>query len=355
MKEDRHARLCGREPCFCRGCGYNLRDITGRCPECSRCFDRNDRRTFSRGSSAQGRVFAIWWLRIIVIGSLLPALGLIWLSYGRYRDQRSAALIESRDCFSTKTGFSLGVVASVEPISPWFLTVLPKKWGFLALRSTDVRLDGGVWDDGDLANLSGMSYLHSLSLHNTAISDSGLEMLATLPQIEYLRIDRSKITDQGLSHLAALSNLKAIKIIDSPIEGSGLEALKSLGQLRVLWLKATLIDDSGMSHLNLESLEELRLSGAMFSDRGLQNLGRMTRLRVLDLDSTGITGAGIRYLRSLSRLRALDLSGTRVGDDGVEDLVVLQSLEDLDVQETTISAAGIRKLKSGLPNARISF
>ncbi len=95
------------------------------------------------------------------------------------------------------------------------------------------------------------------------------------------------------------------------------------------------------------SVDQLGLPVATLSDTGLRHIEGLTRLEVLDLLGSDITGAGLQYLEKLTRLRMLRLRGTAVSNAGISHLARLGQLEFLDLSETAITDAGLGHL-SGL-------
>jgi hypothetical protein len=71
---------------------------------------------------------------------------------------------------------------------------------------------------------------------------------------------------------------------------------------------------------DFDGLEFAFFSRSSITDAGLENIGRLTRLKYLDLRDTTVTDAGLKYLSNLSRLENLDLNGTNVTEAGVREL-----------------------------------
>lgn len=83
----------------------------------------------------------------------------------------------------------------------------------------------------------------------SAVTDSSLENLATLPNLEVLRIAGAQITDAGLLHLQSLKNLKYLDLSHTPISDAGIAHLRKLWHLEVLSVADTQISEKGIQEL----------------------------------------------------------------------------------------------------------
>jgi len=115
---------------------------------------------------------------------------------------------------------------------------------------------------------------------------------------------------------------------------------------------------------DLMNLESLGLAECPVSEQALQALGRLNRLRELDLTrlhhirygfTPGIlanspdgvlTDACLLPLAGLPRLRSLSLQGNRITDKGLEQIGLMAGLEDLDLTATDITDRGLVHLQS---------
>jgi hypothetical protein len=186
---------------------------------------------------------------------------------------------------------------------------------------------------GDLATLgtlgSVLPALKSLILCEPIAGPDGVQRLAVglcagaLPAVTLLKLSGTHVGDAGASALAAAL-------------GRG-----AMPRLKALYLMHATIGDAGLVALapalrRLPALEHLGLHGNPFGDEGLAALvapppppagvlppptGVLTKLKVLDLDSTQVTDAGCAALAA-----ALDSNA-------------LLALEYLDLQRTPASAA----------------
>ncbi len=111
-----------------------------------------------------------------------------------------------------------------------------------------------VFHDGDLACLSGLTGLETLSLSGRGIGDEGMAHLAPLTRVKYLDIEGSaELTDEGLQVLSGMHRLDCLRIYQSRISERGLEALYPLKTIHILEIRSTLpIDAQAIARLQTE-------------------------------------------------------------------------------------------------------
>ncbi|MFH1718179.1 MAG: M56 family metallopeptidase [Planctomycetota bacterium] len=108
--------------------------------------------------------------------------------------------------------------------------------------------------DSDLACLSGLTNLESLSIWGNGIGDAGLEHLAPLTRLKYLQISGGpNLTDDGLKHLAGMRRLDSLTIGDSRITGEGFAHLYPLKTIHIIFLTSAVpISENALAHLRTE-------------------------------------------------------------------------------------------------------
>lgn len=140
---------------------------------------------------------------------------------------------------------------------------------------------GDVFYDGDLACLSELAELETLSLHGRGIGNKDLAYLAPLTKIKQLDIGGgTDLTDEGLKHLSNVQQLNDLHIYQSRISGRGLDSLYPFKTLQTLHISSTApIDGEAVTRLRTElpdlqsisitrpGLAGLRSRGQVFSSR----------------------------------------------------------------------------------------
>lgn len=82
----------------------------------------------------------------------------------------------------------------------------------------------------------------------------------------------------------------------------------------------------------------------VLDDHDLRSLGKCSKLRYLDLDSSVITDDGLKHLQNLRELEYLDLSRTQVTGPGLQHVARLPKLETLILEGLTVSGEAIAVL-----------
>jgi hypothetical protein len=101
-------------------------------------------------------------------------------------------------------------------------------------------------------------------------------------------------------------------------------------------------------------LEVLQMANEDVSDRTLDNLKGLKRLRKLDLSNTQITDDGLRVLKELPQLEVLYLNGTKVTDDGVRrDIFPIATLTELSLLRTKVTKKTRDEWRAAKPGRKV--
>ena len=97
-----------------------------------------------------------------------------------------------------------------------------------------------VFGDHELAQLQPLAQnIVELNLAGTQITDTGLSIIAQMPNLQRLRLERTSITDAGIAHLTNLRNLDYLNLYACPITDASLKSLRGLPNLHHLYLWRT--------------------------------------------------------------------------------------------------------------------
>ncbi len=241
-----------------------------------------------------------------------------------------------------------------EDLGPVLNGFLLRRLGDLAhLRALEI--DRKV-ADRDLGGLAAIKSLKSLELGSG--SDEALRQVAAITGLTSLKVGGSEITDEGVKSLASLKNLRQL-VLDGHahnLNGRGFAALSGIASLRELDVRGAGIDETGVRSIaQLAGLEELDLSETWIDGKGLAELARLKHLKWLTLRyCRRLRSADLAPLVELPALENLSLNDCRINDEAVETLKKLTKLKTLKLERTGVSAAAISNLQRNLPHTAIT-
>jgi len=162
-------------------------------------------------------------------------------------------------------------------------------------------------------------------------------------------------------HLTALPSLEKLDFMENGLGDAALIHVGKIGTLTHLTFGDHQVTDAGLKHLaNLKKLSYLNLCfpdkahGGMISDKGLDEIARITSLETLDLRATQITDVGLTKLKALPRLKDLLLNGTAITDLGLGNLHAIKSLRMVSVFNCKgVTPDGIAALRKALPGCEV--
>jgi Leucine-rich repeat (LRR) protein len=213
----------------------------------------------------------------------------------------------------------------------------------------------GTANDAVLEELAkaGFSQLQALIIggqYTTAITDIGLNAMATLHSLRWLDPGDTSATTSGLLGLAKLSNLESLTLDDSfynRVDGSIIKALATLPRLRSLAIRPL------PELAALTQLQTLRTGWA--NAQTLKAIASLRQLRVLTIEfgfvNRGFGDAELNELAGLAELRSLKIQTNALSEAGMKTLSGFRLLERLDLKSTSVTAAGLRQL-AGSSNLR---
>ncbi|KAM4603186.1 uncharacterized protein O3C94_022753 isoform 1-T2 [Discoglossus pictus] len=194
--------------------------------------------------------------------------------------------------------------------------------------------------------------LKVLSLKHTQIKD--LSSLCGLKLLNTLHLDSTQVTEQSLLTVTSLSALSTLTLSGVECLNSNrvLQLLSGLSLKRLVLPGRRSLSDDGLSCLSgLRCLVELDLTDhTQITDRGVQSISELTRLKTLSLCNTSVSDAGLFHLRGLRLLEELSLDRTKVTSKGVSECIrCLPHLQVLGLSDTPV---GDNILKLGIRHCR---
>ncbi len=145
--------------------------------------------------------------------------------------------------------------------------------------------------DQDLEPLRRLVSLRRLDLFDIGPSGERIvDICASLPNLTGLSLANCWLTENDLGRIVTLPRLRALRLGHMPLTDRSLEVISRCRTLQLLDLRYTCITDEGLEFLSrtMKQLRVLVLSGcACVTERGIEHLGSLEQLRLLDISETG--------------------------------------------------------------------
>ena len=324
------------------------------------------------------------------------------------------ALRELNINFSKVTDIGLAHLKQVKTLESLILPdedITDKGLADLSQLSELKKLDvGGNIGDVGLGHLAKLSKLRNLHVCGKSITDEGIRQIACLPELRELNIGGCPgLTGEGIRQLGRLPNLGVLDIDGCPklsanalpelanIEGlrklhlsfaqtnvtvSDLSRLNCLANLKELEIRdinlgGDTLDISGMTGLerltihtgdrkaftdrdldcliNLKKLKNLQLNPHEFTDAGVAKLAGLTNIKKLVIGGPDMTDKALSYLSDMDKLSALLISESNITDNGIRHLEGLDSLVSLQLDSNyDISPGALERLRNKVYNITVS-
>src|SRR5579883_1991417 len=146
------------------------------------------------------------------------------------------------------------------------------------------------------------------------------------------------------SKLDMLRNPEVISYSGQPLTEGTFANLGKMQRLKDLDLTEAGIEDDWLQHIENLPIRHLAMGESKLSDRGMEHIAKLKSLVELDIHATGVTDAGLAMLRPLTSMQTLDVSATKVGDGSISTILGFKNLNRLQISDTKISDAGVASL-----------
>lgn len=167
------------------------------------------------------------------------------------------------------------------------------------------------------------------------------------------RPDADPSSQKSESENAAKKESAPVELTDE--QKQVLDEIKSLagdfskndrGQVEIIKLPATsTASDKTLALLTVfPHLERLYLTGPTFTNAGMDDVAKLTSLRVLGLQATKVDGEGIKKLAPLKKLVEINLRRTPVRDEAIDLLQQFPLLSSVNLTRTTIGDEAMKSL-----------
>ncbi len=208
--------------------------------------------------------------------------------------------------------------------------------------------------DEQLQNISHLTGLRQINLHDTGILGTGLKYLTDLKSLECLDLKSTHTGDEELAYLLDLPNLKILHLWGTPVTDAGMIHVGKVTSMESLSLNEG-VGEEGLSHLkNLTKLKDISIHNPAVSDESMQILVNFKHLEIMHLNYAQISNEGLACLKDMKKLKQLYVFSRQITNDGLVHLKDLEHLEYLSLS-LTITETGLEHLSNlgSLQNIRI--
>ncbi len=133
------------------------------------------------------------------------------------------------------------------------VAAIEKLGAYIVFEKKDLRpqswLEEQFDDPGGVDDPIGVLKVTEVNIWAKNITDTDLEFLKELPDLEALNLYSTEVTDAGLEHLKGLTGLQELHLHDTKVTDAGLVHLKGLTKLRWLSLFGTKVTEEGVKKL----------------------------------------------------------------------------------------------------------
>lgn len=133
--------------------------------------------------------------------------------------------------------------------------------------------------------------------------------------------------------------IQALDLRDADVQADGLDNIGKFSSLRLLDLTSTSCPKRAFSMIaKLPNLECLSVRQTKFSDDDLAAISNMPKLRYLELQETPVTDGCSTSIKRMKQLDHLLLGVTAIGDKSAQEALVLPRLQTLKLDATRITS-----------------
>lgn len=185
--------------------------------------------------------------------------------------------------------------------------------------------------------------------------DATMEQLSHFKSLRRLAIRQVEVSDAGMKYLKPLINLEVLIVVRSLVKGTAVFDLP-LKKLLLLDLSYQDLDHRGLANITrFMSLTELKLSNTLINDDDLKAIGKLSKLKRLDLaDNKHVTDRGMEYIEGLKQLKYLDIRRTSVTIQGLRRLKELH-LSRIVLPEPAYTQSQLREIGSFLKGCKLTW
>lgn len=216
-------------------------------------------------------------------------------------------------------------------------------------------LKGNSVNDGTVDHLLGMNALKQVDLSDSAITDSGGTRLAQKKSLQVVALQDTKVGDRTAQALLQLRNLINLNLSGTKITNKIIPDIAKSRTIKELSLNKTDLDARSIALIgSMTQLVSLDVGGTQIDDSVVVKLAGLRNLITLGLDHTRVGDPAMSTVLKFSLLERLNISGTNVTNKGVEVLTRLPRIKYLETADCRrIDDDGLSFMRRVHPSCRL--
>ena len=311
----------------------------------------------SEGRRLSIKRYYIWYVFIAL--ALAGVLFYIWLetSTSGKKDDKKKPLVESKFDGELYDPFQVHNTGEFRKVGKEDLEVQLKnsiyKRRSVIPRFSQTDLSGGLLDDS-----KAIKEFHSLAFNTCRLDGRAFRALGSIPELSSLWLDNCDFKPLDLSHLSISKSLHSLTIdeIANELDKNLVSAVAKVRTLREFKYSAYGANTlSGDCLGDLESMPDLVTLRVHFQKLGKNNfnsLGRLKKLKVLDLTGSKFSSKQSTFLKDLGKIEDLRISCVDMDSNALENLLSIRQLESLTLKYSNVIADDFFQKVLKLPELR---
>ncbi len=184
------------------------------------------------------------------------------------------------------------------------------------------------------------------------VTDKGIALIASLPNLEWVEFYGPKVTDEGVKHIGGVKSLKWLWLQECPVTDDGLAALADMPNLELLRVLRTHASGEGFKYLR--GSPKLALLGVDFGNRNeqppdfhptLDDIAKLDQVTWLEINGHGLSNSDLQAVSQMRQLNKLLIEDEfSVNDEGAKAIAALSNLDELSIRKGSITDEGLKEI-----------
>lgn len=208
--------------------------------------------------------------------------------------------------------------------------------------------------DEDMKVLKGKR-IARLCMDGAPITGSGFQYILK-SGIESLSLELTRVSDANTHYLSEMKNLRSFSLYSDALTDAGIKPISDLQRISSLEIGSENFTDAGIAQFkNTDNLTYLHLRGSKLTVDCLKHLGRLNKLKTLDLDKMAIKGDLSGLLKNFPILWTLSIEQPPVLEVTSLKSLAATKIQALHIYNTKLDEGQFKALASNSNLKSLTF